>query len=74
MHEFSVFMKIDHLLFSLSLTNDCQNDSLAVIGQNCNKLKYLDISSSGTVTDQVHLILIGQNIRKNSIMIGQNFK
>jgi len=39
-------------LTSLSLTNDCQNDSLAVIGQNCNKLKYLDISSSGTVTDQ----------------------
>ncbi len=54
---------MSHLLFSLSLTNDCQNDSLAVIGQNCNKLKYLDISSSGTVTDQVYLILNGQNIR-----------
>jgi len=48
------FHSIKHLrnLTRLSLTNDCQNESLAVIGQNCSKLKYLDISCSGTITDQ----------------------
>eukprot|EP00088_Acartia_fossae_P007358 TRINITY_DN13457_c0_g2_i2.p1 TRINITY_DN13457_c0_g2~~TRINITY_DN13457_c0_g2_i2.p1 ORF type:complete len:505 (+),score=59.58 TRINITY_DN13457_c0_g2_i2:37-1515(+) len=39
-------------LTKLTLTNDCQNEILAVIGQNCARLKYLDISSSGTITDQ----------------------
>ena len=33
--------------------NDCQNESLAVIAQNCPNMKSLDISSSGAITDQV---------------------
>jgi len=48
------FLSIKSLvnLTSLSLVNDCQNESLAVIGQNCAKLKSLDVSSSVAITDQ----------------------
>jgi len=48
------FLSIKYLtnLTSLSLVNDCQNESLAVIGQNCSNLRSLDISSSSSITDQ----------------------
>ena len=39
-------------LTHLTLRSDCQNESLALISQNCSKLRYLDISSSGSVTEQ----------------------
>ena len=35
----------------LTLQNDCQNECLAVLGQNCPDLVYLDISGSQSVTD-----------------------
>ena len=43
-------------LTHLTLQSDCQNESLAVIGQNCAKLKSLDVSSSVAITDQVTTI------------------
>lgn len=39
-------------LTHLTLQSDCQNESLAIIGQNCSRLSQLDISSSGSVTEQ----------------------
>ena len=38
-------------LSSLTLRSDCQNETLALIGQNCPQLRHLDISSSGAVTE-----------------------
>ena len=39
-------------LTQLTLQSDCSNESLAIIGQNCSRLMFLDISSSGSVTEQ----------------------
>ena len=39
-------------LTHLTLQSDCHNESLAIIGQNCSRLVCLDISSSGSVTEQ----------------------
>ena len=36
---------------SLSLKSDCQNETLALLGQNCPQLRHLDISSSASVTE-----------------------
>lgn len=49
-----VFMSFKYLrnLTSLTFTNECQNDTLAVVGQNCRQLSYLDIAGSQGVTDQ----------------------
>ena len=41
-----VFMSFKFLqnLTSLSFTNECQNETLAVVGQNCRLLSHLDIA------------------------------
>lgn len=50
-------------LTSLSLVSDCQNETLAIIGQNCSKLKFLDICSSGGITEQgTTWLLLCQNL------------
>lgn len=48
-----VFMsfKYFHNLRSMTLNNDCQNETLAVVGQNCHLLSHLDIAGSQGVTD-----------------------
>jgi len=48
------FMNIKTLanLQSLTLVNDCQNETLALIAQNCSQIRFLDISSSGSITEQ----------------------
>ncbi len=38
-------------LSSLSLKSDCQNETLALLGQNCPQLRHLDISCSASVTE-----------------------
>ena len=38
-------------LSSLSLKSDCQNETLALLGQNCPQLRHLDISSSASVSE-----------------------
>ena len=38
-------------LSSLSLKSDCQNETLALLGQNCAQLRHLDISCSASVTE-----------------------
>ena len=45
-------LKYLHSLQHLTLNNDCQNETLAVLGQNCPDLRFLDITSSTNVTDQ----------------------
>ena len=47
---FKSFKKLVHLTH-LTLRSDCQNESLALLGQNCPQLRYLDISSSGSVSE-----------------------
>ena len=43
-----VFMSFKFLqnLTSLSFTNECQNETLAVVGQNCRLLSHLDIAGN----------------------------
>ena len=50
-----IFMSFKYLrnLKSLTFTNECQNETLAVVGQNCKQISHLDIAGSQTVTDQV---------------------
>ena len=45
------FKFLKHLT-SLTFTNECQNETLAVVGQNCRLLSHLDIAGSQAVTDQ----------------------
>ena len=47
-----VSLKMLTSLTELTLQSDCQNSTLAIIGQNCSRLTHLDISSSGGVTEQ----------------------
>jgi len=56
-----VFMSFKFLqnLTSLSFTNECQNETLAVVGQNCRLLSHLDIAGSQSVTDQGASWLLG---------------
>ena len=56
-----VFMSFKFLqnLTSLSFTNECQNETLAVVGQNCRHLSHLDIAGSQAVTDQGASWLLG---------------
>lgn len=56
-----VFMSFKFLrnLKSLTFTNECQNETLAVIGQNCRFLTHLDIAGSQAVTDQGASWLLG---------------
>ena len=56
-----VFMSFKFLqnLTSLSFTNECQNETLAVVGQNCRHLSHLDIAGSQSVTDQGASWLLG---------------
>ena len=46
-------------LTSLSFTNECKNETLAVVGQNCRQLSHLDIAGSQSVTDQGASWLLG---------------
>ena len=39
-------------LTSLTLMNECQNETLAILGQNCPSLQRLDVSCSSCVTDR----------------------
>lgn len=56
-----VFMSFKYLknLSSLTFTNECQNETLAVVGQNCRQLTHLDIAGSQAVTDQGASWLLG---------------
>ena len=56
-----VFMSFKFLknLTSLTFTNECQNETLAVVGQNCRHLAHLDIAGSQAVTDQGASWLLG---------------
>ncbi len=38
-------------LTSLTMPNDCQNETLAVVGQNCPRLAHLDVNGSSAVGD-----------------------
>ncbi len=38
-------------LTTLALVSDCQNETLAVVGQNCPQLRTLDVNSSSSVSD-----------------------
>jgi len=61
----SSFLCLRHLthLTSLTLVSDCQNETLAIIGQNCSNLRLLDICSSGGVTEQgTTWLLLCQNL------------
>ena len=52
------FKYLSHLT-SLTFTNECQNETLAVVGQNCRQLSVLDIAGSQAVTDQGTSWLLG---------------
>ena len=56
-----VFMSFKYLknLKHLTFTNECQNETLAVVGQNCHQLSHLDIAGSQAVTDQGASWLLG---------------
>ena len=56
-----VFLGFKYLkhLTSLTFTNECQNETLAVVGQNCRLLSHLDIAGSQGVTDQGTSWLLG---------------
>ena len=56
-----VFMSFKYLkhLKQLTFTNECQNETLAVVGQNCHLLSHLDIAGSQAVTDQGASWLLG---------------
>ena len=50
-HKLWMAMRCLSKLKSLTLNNDCRNETLTVLGQNCPDLAYLDISGSHSVTD-----------------------
>ena len=50
-HKLWMAMRCLSKLKSLTLNNDCRNETLTVVGQNCPDLAYLDISGSHSVTD-----------------------
>ena len=50
-HKLWMAMRCLSKLKSLTLNNDCRNETLTVLGQNCPDLAYLDISGSNSVTD-----------------------
>ena len=50
-NSFKSFKKLVNMT-KLTIKSDCQNDTLSIVGQNCPQLRYLDISSSGSVTEQ----------------------
>ena len=50
-HKLWMAMRCLSKLKSLTLNNDCRNETLTVLGQNCPELTYLDISGSHSVTD-----------------------
>ena len=50
-HKLWMGMRCLSKLKSLTLNNDCRNETLTVLGQNCPELVHLDISGSNYVTD-----------------------
>ena len=50
-HKLWMAMRCLSKLKSLTLNNDCRNETLTVLGQNCPDLAHLDISGSHSVTD-----------------------
>ena len=50
-HKLWMSMRCLSKLKSLTLNNDCRNETLTVLGQNCPDLTSLDISGSHSVSD-----------------------